>query len=341
MPGIKAEDIAPGQEVEIDFLRPQDAEGVTSLFRAVYGEGYPHKIYYDPKVLSEENAAGRTISCVARTPKGDIVGHAALFQPAPCAKLYESGAGLVLPSYRHGAGIFKRMMVHSFQVAPKQFGLEAIFGDVILNHPYTQRTLLHLNSSCVGLQVDLMPAAPYSNDGMTSGRVASLVTINIYKPHPQRVYIPEAYQDVLRDIYGKINDHRELAVSRQAAPPGSVSRLKGEYYEVAQVARIQAPEVGEDFTARFAQEEQAALAKGALVLQAWLDTSTPWLGQAVAWLRGRGYFLGGVVPRWFDHDALFLQKILHRPHWEGIVMEVERGKELMGLVRQDWERSLG
>lgn len=341
MAAIDTNTIASGQAVEFDFLRPGDAEGVAALFHAVYGENYPHQLYYDPKGLSAENAAGRTISSVARTAKGDIVGHTALFQIAPFPGLYESGAGLVLPSYRHGVGIFKRIIAHSFEVVPKQFPIEAIFGDVILNHPYTQRTSLRQKSIPMGVQVDLIPVAPYVKEGSASGRVASLVTINIYRPHPHKVHTPAAYHEILADLYRGLNDQRELVASSQAAAPGSASRMESQYYGFAQVARVLVFGVGEDFGQRFEAEENAALGKGAIVLQAWLDLSEPCVGAAVDWLRGRGYFLGGLVPRWFGSDALFLQKLLHKPHWEGIVMELERGKQLLAHVRGDWEASQG
>ena len=67
--------IEPGQSYIFDLFRPEDAEGVVHLFKTVYGEEYPIKTFIDPKLLIEENAAGRTISSVARTPKGEIVGH--------------------------------------------------------------------------------------------------------------------------------------------------------------------------------------------------------------------------------------------------------------------------
>ena len=67
----------------MDLFRPEDAEGIANLFLSVYGEGYPVKTYLDPEKLREENAAGRVISSVARTEKGDIVGHNALYNSAP------------------------------------------------------------------------------------------------------------------------------------------------------------------------------------------------------------------------------------------------------------------
>lgn len=339
MATINVEAITPGQAVEIDFLGPADAEGVAALFRAVYGENYPHRVYYDPQALVAENATRRIISSVARTPKGEIVGHSAVFRTAPHPGLYESGAGLVLPPYRHTAGILTRLLAHGFELTPQQFGVEAILGDAILNHPFTQRAASHLGSIPVGLQVDLMPAASYAKEGGDNGRVAGLMTINLYQPHPQRIHRPAAYREVLDDLYGAISDPRELVDSRPEAPAGAPSQVTSLYFDFAQVARLYVTGVGPDFAERFAREEDAARARGAVVVQAWLALSIPWLDPAVDWLRAGGYFLGGIMPRWFDQDALMLQKVLHRPHWEGIVMALERGREILDLVRRDWERT--
>ena len=75
------------QEIEIDFFRTEDAPGIAQLFRQVYGEGYPIRTYYLPDRLIEENAAGRIISCVARTPAGEVVGHNALVLLDPATHL--------------------------------------------------------------------------------------------------------------------------------------------------------------------------------------------------------------------------------------------------------------
>ncbi len=338
---IKVEEIEPGQPVEIDFLRPADAPGVAALFRAVYGDAYPHRAYYEPQTLVAENAARRIISSVARTPKGEIVGHSAVFRTAPHPGLYESGAGLVLPPYRNTAGILTRLLTHGFELAPRQFGVEAIFGDAILNHPFTQKVTLHLKSIPVGLQVDLMPGATYAKEGGDNGRVAGLMTINLHQPHPHRIHRPAAYREVLDNLYGPITDHRELVDSRPEAPVESRSRVASLYFGFAQVARLYVTGVGPDFAQIFAREEAAARAQGAVVVQAWLDLSIPWLDPAVDWLRASGYFLGGIMPRWFDQDALMLQKVMHRPHWEGIVMALERGQEILDLLRRDWEHTQG
>ena len=54
-----------GTDIEIDLFRDGDGEGITALFREVYGEGYPIKLFYDPAAIARANAAGDYYSITA------------------------------------------------------------------------------------------------------------------------------------------------------------------------------------------------------------------------------------------------------------------------------------
>src|SRR5512136_123848 len=89
--------VDPGQSFEVDTFRPEDAVGVASLFYSVYGAEYPFETYYIPERLIAENANGNIYSVVARTAKGDIIGHGAIYRSSPPnPTLYEIGQYLVL-----------------------------------------------------------------------------------------------------------------------------------------------------------------------------------------------------------------------------------------------------
>jgi hypothetical protein len=102
---------------------------------------------------------------------------------------------------------------------------------------------------------------------------------------------------------------------------------------------VAVPEPGHDFETAFTGEERRLLAQGIRVIQVWISTGVPWVGEAVDILRARGYFFGGVLPRWFDCDGLLLQRVLDEPDWEAMTIHFDRARELAGLVRADWERS--
>jgi len=338
MAEIDALSIAPGHEVAVDLMRPSDAPGVAALFRAVYGPDYPVKTYYQPEDLIAANQSGQIISIVARTPPGDIVGHNANFRIAPCPKVYESGAGLVLPAYRNTAKLLERMVARGIEALPN-FGGEGLYAEHVCNHLFTQKAADRLGNILMGLEVDLMPAEAYDAEKSAKGRVSSLHGFQTIEAHPHTVYLPQAYEHALRFLYEGVNEERRLEVSTQAPLDGSRSRLTSEIYDYAQVSRITAWEVGQDLGATLAGHLDEARGRGVTVFQLWLPLAVPWVGWAVDDLRQRGWFLGGLLPRWFNEDGLMMQNLAHNPDWDGIQILLERSREITRLVRQDWENT--
>jgi hypothetical protein len=333
-------DIEPGQEWEVDLFRPEDAEGVARLFRSVYGAGYPVRTYVEPQRLIEENAARRVISSVARTLRGDIVGHNALFNSAVHPGTYESGAGAVHAAYRGGKGIFTRMVDHGFAIAAASPGVNTVFCEPVCNHVFSQKLTDKAGMTLRAMEVDLMLAAAYEKEASASGRVSAFLTFKTVRPRPHAVYCPAAYRDVLRFLYEGLDDDRDFRLSSADTPPGSVSDIRTQVFAFAAVVRIAVHEPGEDFALRLEQLENELKDKGIVVFQIWLNLACPWVGKAVETLRGRGYFLGGALPRWFDSDGLLMQKILKIPDWDGIALFGDRAGQILKLVRDDWERSI-
>jgi len=333
-------DIEPGQTYEFDFFRPEDAEGVTRLFKTVYGDGYPIKTFIDPKLLIEENAAGRTISSVARTPKGDIVGHGALFHSAPYERVYESGAGLVHPAYRGGKGIYTALGLRVVEGAAKKYEIEQVFGESVCNHIFAQKGTAKAGWITQAIEVDLMPAEAYDKEKSASGRVTALLDFKTLKPKPHAVHLPAVYEKSMRFIYSGLDDDRDFVLSRDKLPSSIKTEIKTQVFDFAQVARLAVHNVGTDFESAFDEQEKTVKEKGGTVIQVWLKLSWPWIGRAVDVLRTRGYFLGGILPRWFDVDGMLMQKIIGDPNWEGIQLYSERAKKILEIIKKDWQRSV-
>ncbi|MFH1152827.1 MAG: hypothetical protein V1793_03335 [Pseudomonadota bacterium] len=330
--------IEPGQEWTVELFQPEDAPGVTSLFRDVYGDGYPVRTYLDEDLLIRENTAGRVISSVARTTRGDIVGHNALFNSAPYPKTFESGAGLVHRDYRGGHGIFTRMVSHGLDMG-RQSGVEQAFGEPVCNHPFSQRLCHSQGFVTRAVEVNLMPAAAYTREASAAGRVTTLLDFCTLIPKPCDVYVPKAYEALFPVFYETMDDQRRFLPSEHPLPSGVNTRLSTQTFSFAQVARVAVTEPGHDFSQAIRAEEERLLTNGIRVIQAWLPTGLSWVGQAVDILRARGYFFGGVLPRWFDTDGLLMEKVLDVPDWQSMLVHFDRGRELAALVRTDWERT--
>ena len=330
--------IAPGQEWQIDLFQPEDAAGVANLFRAVYGADYPIRTYIEPELLIKENAARRVISSVARTPKGDIVGHNALFQSAPYKKIYESGAGAVHKDYRGGNGIFTKMIAHGIEVGHQDFGVELVYGEAVCNHVFSQKACYKLDLITRALEVDLMPAAAYDKEKSATGRVAAMLCFRTMTPKPQTVYIPPLYKEQLQFLYANLDDNRTLKTACQTLSREVETKLEIEVFKFANVTRIAILEAGNDINSVLEKKEEELRKEGIKVFQIWLKLTTESIGDTVSRLKKSGYFFGGILPRWFDGDGLLMQKISGQPNWDEIQIHYENDQKLAAMVRADWEQ---
>jgi hypothetical protein len=327
------------QAIEIDFFRPEDAPGVAGLFQQVYGDGYPIKTYYTPDKLIEENAAGRILSTVARTPTGEVIGHDALVMMDPDTRLYENAAGAVLSAFR-GQGVFFRVMKHSITEAAKRFGVEEIFGEPVCNHLQLQKMCAQLDYKESGLEIDLMPSAAYTKEKSASARVSVLMGYFLQKTASRTVYLPPVYQDQLEYLYSGMGVERIFGETKEGLPDEVVSRGKIDLYDFAQVARIAIYRIGSDFDSFIGQQEARALEKGTEVFQIWLPLSSPHAAAATDIIRRSGYFIGGLLTSCFGGDGLLMQKTLCETDWEGIALYSARAKRIAEIVKTD-QRNVG
>ena len=317
------------EAIDIDTFHPDDAEGIVSLFRAVYGSGYPIQLFYDPKAIIAVNTSGQYYSIIARTVSGNIIGAVHLFRSAPFPSLYECGVGLVLKEYRN-AGVNSRLLEYVYEkFVPQKENIEEIFGEPVCNHIHNQKAVITFNHVEMGMEIALMPAAAFAREKSAKGRVAALDSFRCYKPKPHRIYIPACYENELRWLYSRFDDSRDIGVSEDTAPAGQFSRITLEKFDFAQVARMAIHEIGQDFSKAFHDVESLAIDGKAVVLQAWLNMGIPWIGSAVEWLRGEGYFFGGALPRWFDTDGFLMQKLLCPPDFDEIVLHSEDARKIL------------
>lgn len=332
-------DITPGERITVDIFRPDDAADVGELFRSVYGEGYPIKLVYEPEELVEAFRNEENIPTVARSSKGGIVGYVSLFRSAPSRTVYEGGQGLVRAEYRkHGiARVMNRYFAE--QVAP-QYGVDAVFGEAVCNHPYMQKAWANEGAVETALEVDLMPAEAYAREGSATGRVASLHMTRMYRSMGHTVYAPQRYSEAIRFIYDGFHSGAVVAGAANVSPGDTGTSIESRLFEFASVARLTVFNAGADFADIFERNEAEALGKGMIVIQVWLNLSWPWIGQLAEYLRGRGYFFGGILPRWFGADGLLMQKVIVRPNWEGIHLYSEKAQKICDIIREDHRMTL-
>jgi hypothetical protein len=335
----QTKEINTDQQFEIGFFRPKDAEGIASLFRSVYGEGYPIRVFYDPQELIRANESGDYYSLVARNSEGRVAAVEHLFRSAPYRSAYEAGAGLTLKEYRN-LGLAKRLLGFMYQEwVPGQKSIEETFGESVCNHTHMHKIVLALAHVETALEIALMPAEAYDAERSSAGRVAALMAFRCYKPKPHGIFLPRAYDQELRFIYSALDDRRELSVADSGLTQDCASEISIAIFDFARVARMAVHQAGPDFETRLDELEAQALNGKTVVNQVWLKLAAPWVGTAVDILRDRGYFFGGALPRWFDQDGFLMQKLRCSPDFEEIKLASDRSREILDIVKRDWCRA--
>ena len=328
---------------EIDFFSPADALGVVDLYRAIYGENYPRREVYDPEELIHQDEAGETYRMVARTDTGEVVGHIALYRSSPPNKeLYEHGQMMVRHDYRQTLMAIE-LLSKSLEKIPQRYGLEQVWGEAVCNHLFTQQSVARQGFYETGLEMDLMPAESYSqaNSQSTNGRVSTLTAFRNFETRPQIIYLPSVYEEMLQDIYA-VADCGHSFVTAEAQLPTEIATVgELQMFTDAGVARLTFDETGSDFEEYLTDLEKQAVAAGIVVTQVFFRLTRPWTGAIVDVLRKHGYFFGGALPRWFDDDGFFMQRIVGSPNFEGANLYTKRAKKIKEFIKNDWQTVTG
>ena len=324
------------ESLTVDLFRPEDAEGVAELFTGIYGDGYPARIVYRPDELVRAVEARDQVPIVVRTPDNRIVGYSSLFRAAPDPGVYEQGNGVVAVEFRN-AGVMGMIFEFVKQALVRLDEVNMFFGEPVCNHTHMQKSAASfLPLVETAIEVDLMPADAYEKEKSASGRVSTLLMFMTLTPRPHTVHIPSFYSEQLKYIYDGLDDRRTLVPSTEPLPASPGTRIDGELFEYAGVARMTVHEAGSDFGDVFLAEEKRVLGLNAQALQVWVKLSWPWAGNVISLLRDRGYFFGGLLPQWFGDDGLLMQKLIPRPNWEGIHLLSERAEKILEFVKDDW-----
>ena len=286
--------------------------------------------------MSDQSLAKTLPSGARRSVTPMYQGSCESIRSAPCEALYEIGAGLVLTEYRR-LGLNRRMLEFAFNYwVPQQQGIEEVWGEAVCNHVIMQKAVDEFGYIETALELALMPAEAYDKEHSARGRVAALSAFRCYKPKPHTVYLPSVYGKELTFLYSDLDDTRNILISDQSLPESVKSNAKMTVFDFARVCRIAVRSMGTDFETYMWNLEAEALGQNVVVLQAWLNLGFSQVGAAVNVLRDRGYFLGGLLPRWFGEDGLLMQKIMIDPDFESIQLYSDRAKQICAMVQADW-----
>lgn len=320
---------------KIRLMRDSEAQSVVDLYRAVYGDHFPIKEMYDPKFIVRQQEEGLMYRVVAVDDSDKVLAHHAMYRLAETYRgLYEAGQGMVYPEHR-GKGFSNVLQEYIGRTLAAAAGVEEFWGESVTNHVMMQKAALYVGVKESGIELEVMPAESYQAEKSAPGRVGAVVCFLVIREKPQTIFLPDQYAQLLQKIYANGKRDRKFAAVDRALPEGVLSRYTDTFISSAGVLRVSLFEAGKDLSEVMTGLVKKYTAAGAVVLQVLLPLDKSWSGAATEALNRQGFFFSALVPRWFDGDALMLQKLVHPTNYDEMKIHTDFAKEMLKFIIDD------
>ncbi|MCX5817983.1 MAG: hypothetical protein NTX75_17350 [Proteobacteria bacterium] len=334
----------PDELFRIVAVDVANAHHVGTVFRSLYGEDFPVKDVYQPEVLWKEIQAGRLVSALAFDVKGQAVGYISMFKTAPNPRLWEAGNMLVDPGYAH-TNISSHLIRCYFDPAMcRMTDIDGIFNETVCCHFFTQVSAAKIGMTDCALELDQLDGDSFK-DGKSNKTGTARVSCVLYfwelTDLLEAEYVPVRYDTILKRIAGSLRP-RILFPSTDALPTDGSTSLEEKYYASAKTWKVVVPMVGGNWAAAVEDILSKAKQRRVISLQVTLNMACPHIGAAVDLLREKGFFFGGMAPRWFGTDGLLMQKLFgSETEYEKTKLYTPFSKELLAFIRSDREAIRG
>ncbi len=270
-----------------------DEEGIAYLIYKNYGHSYIKDLFYYPQKILEFH--GKKFYSVVAESNDRIVGHFAFILVAE-STIAEIGIVVVDPLFK-GKGIMNRMLELILKKA-KDIGLDAVFGEAIMYHTFSQKSNLRHDFSESALMLGKTPVdITIESNELTKKykRGAVLVGYRFFHKTPKSLYLPKVYRDQIGQTYlnasvsftkkkkktHKVPEH--IFLSYQFDPPSNIATIRVDHY-------------GKDFKHKFLLLVAQLRAKHCDMI--YVDISLekiPQINKVIKIMNKRGFFYSGVM----------------------------------------------
>ncbi len=332
--------ISPDTSIIVRNYLNGDEEAIAKLIYENYGYSYIKESFYYPKKIRELQNK-KIFSIVALDANlNTIVGHFALIKMAD-ANIAEIGVVVVHPHYK-GMGIMNKMFKMLIQRA-KELALDAIFGEAIMYHIFSQKSNLTHGFNESALLIGKAPEeVTIENNELTQKKLRGsvLVGYKIFHYSPQQLTIPEVYKEKILEIYRKAKLHIKIQ------PTSQISELKHvhlyyDYDPLTNIATIVIDHYGKHFKHKFLLMLSQLRAKHCDMIYAEINLNNlPQIDKIVKILNQRGFFFAGVLfLKHKNQDYLCLQN-KHSTHVgkKNLICYSDFCQELLDYIHNDEQR---
>ena len=315
-----------------------DEEGIARLIFKNYGYSYIKDLFYYPQKVFESHGK-KFYSIVAQ--KGErIIGHFALVL-VPDSTIAEIGVAVVDPEFQ-GRGIMNKMFTLILKKA-EEIQLDAVFGEAIMFHIYSQKANLSHGFSEAGLMLGKVPVdITIVNNELARKykRGAVLVGYYFFNKVKKSLYLPKVYKKQVKRIYKNADIPFTKAKEKREEIPEHVF-LSYTFDPPTNVAEIRVDRYGKDFKQKFVILLNQLKAKHCDMIYADVSLENiPQIDKVVRIMNKRGFFYSGVM--FFYHkggDYLRLQlKHSDKIGSRNYVCYSDFCKKLSKFIRKDEQR---
>jgi anti-sigma regulatory factor (Ser/Thr protein kinase) len=296
------------KDITVRLMRPEESMSLARCAYRCYGYTYFTDDIYYPERVREKLESGQMISVVALNPANEIIGHAAVSREAPGAPVGEFGQGIVDPRCR-GGGIFKK--VDAFMRSYNQkAGMLGEYGEAVMEHTYSQKTLISGDAFETGILLGDVPATMYfkniQKEDIPRRRSIVLFYIRLNEGPKRDVYLPPLHAGILQRIYEHARLPRNFATG-EMPELRERSQLDVTVLTDASQAYLTVKEYGQDLEdlVRFRLKELCQRRVESIYID--LPLGHPAVQRYCAAMEMLGFFFGGILPELQEGDLLRLQ----------------------------------
>jgi N-acetylglutamate synthase-like GNAT family acetyltransferase/anti-sigma regulatory factor (Ser/Thr protein kinase) len=281
------------KRIEVREFHEGDEEGIAHLIYKNYGYSYVKDLFYYPHKILEYH--GKKFYSIIAEAQGNIIGHFA-FLLVPDSSIAEVGIVVVDPLFK-GRGIMNRMMELILKKA-ESIGLDAVFGEAIMYHTFSQKSNLSHGFSESALMLGRTPVdITIENNELTKSykRGSVLVGYRFFHKKKKKLYLPEIYKEIIKETYANAGIPFKRRKAKKTNIPPHVF-LTYEFDPPLNIGKIRVDAYGKDFNQKFLHLVSQLRSKHCDMI--YVDVSLeriPNINKVIRIINGRGFFYSGVM----------------------------------------------
>ena len=317
-------------EFLVSLFKPEDAPGISRLYREMYGDDFPIRYIYDPAEIVRRYDGMNHRAAVVHDGQGALVGLGSLFRSTPNPLLYEAGQLMVAKKHR-GKSVASLIGRVVFEEFPSQIPVNALFFEALCSHTISQHVVSG-GSAPTGVELEWLPATAPDKDGGAAPNISLLLIFCVFKDTPHVIYSHPVYSEFVMQCVCSLGLERTLGTG--ALPAAGATECRTDILAAVRMATLSVSRIGPDWPGVLARFEAETTGCARHVRVNLGDPAVPW---SIDVLRSRGFFLGGYLPLWFETDGMLFQKLPTPPDFSVPRYGTEEARNLAEVIRADWE----